>query len=685
MKNILIVLAALAACVSASAETISLKSPDGRNEITLATEPALAISVARDGKPVLGPAPISMTFDGKGNIGGAGAKVVGTKSVPHRATIPTPIYKKAAVKDDGAETVVSFAGDWQIRLHARNDGVAYRFATAWKDPQVKVKDEQAPLVFPSKDLVAYAGLAGGHECSWESVYEKTTVGELKDKKRKLVYLPLLVQYPKGPSLCVTESDLLDYPGWNLSPAADGSPRLDANLAKLPDPAKITNNQRQRRVGGRFDYLAATKGTRTYPWRVFLLADSPAKLIESDAVYALATPNRLEGDLSWIKPGKVAWEWWNCWNVFGTDVDFKAGCNTATYKYYIDFAAKTGVEYVIMDEGWSVKLRIMEINPEIDVAELVNYGARKGVGIILWCSWPQLVGRQHEVFQKYAALGVKGFKIDFMDRDDQFVVSFLEQTARIAAEYRLMVDYHGMYKPTGFSRTYPNIINYEGVHGLETAKFHDYFNMPANDLRVTFTRMVAGPMDYTPGAMRYRARPLGDDGWKKEFNPETAKFQPNWNQPDVQGTRVHQMALMSLYEAPLQMLCDSPSQYLANMECFSFMAAVPTTWDETRGLIGDVDRCAAVARRKGDVWYVSAIASWDGAEIEIDTSFLGAGEWEAEIFSDGPNAGNAPSDYRHAVRAVARGEKLKAVMAPGGGWTARIAHPASWSEKLKFWK
>jgi len=685
MKNTLLAVAAFAACASASAETIILKSPDGRNEITLATEPALTVSVARDGKTLLGPAPVSMTFEGKGVIGGAGLKVTGTRSVPHRATIPTPIYKKACVQDDGAETVVSFKGDWQIHLHARNDGVAYRFATAWKDPQVKVKDEQAPLVFPSRDLTVYAGLAGGHECSWESIYEKTTVGALKDKKAKLVYLPLLVQYPKGPSLCVTESDLLDYPGWNLVAATDGAPRLDANLAKLPDPAKITNNQRQRRVGGRFDYLAATKGTRTYPWRVFLLADTPAKLVESDAVYALATPNKLAGDLSWIKPGKVAWEWWNCWNVFGPDVNFKAGCNTATYKYYIDFAAKTGVEYVIMDEGWSVKLKIMEINPEIDVAELVNYGARRGVGIILWCSWPQLVGRQHEVFQKYAALGVKGFKIDFMDRDDQFVVSFLEQTARIAAEYRLMVDYHGMYKPTGFSRTYPNIINYEGVHGLETAKFHESFNMPANDLKVVFTRMVAGPLDYTPGAMRYRARPLGDDGWKKEFNPDTAKFQPNWNQPDVQGTRVHQMALMTLYEAPLQMLCDSPSQYLANMECFRFMAAVPTTWDETRGLVGDVDRVAAIARRKGDVWYVSAIASWDGAEIEIDTSFLGAGEWEAEIFSDGPNAGNAPSDYRRKVRSVAPGKKLKAVLAPGGGWTARIAHPASWTDKLQFWK
>ncbi len=670
MKTTLALTATLVATFASFAEVISVKSPDGRNEIRLATEPVLSYSVLRDGKERIAPTPISMTVEGKGVLGG-NAQVAGTVRSTRAATLPTPIYKKASVVDNGNEAKVSFAGGWQVFLHARNDGVAYRFATAWTHPRVKVLAEEAGLTFPCGDLTVYAGLTGGHESSWESIYTKTTVGALKDQKQKLCYLPLLVQYKDGVNLCVTESDLLDYPGWNLT--ADASaPKLNASFAKLPDPAKITNNQRQRRVGGRLPYLAETKGARTYPWRVFIMADAPAKLVEADIVYALATPSRLTGDLSWIKPGKVAWEWWNCWNVFGPGVDFKAGCNTATYKHYIDFAAETGLEYVIMDEGWSVKLKIMEVNPEVDVPELVRYAAGKGVGIILWCSWPQLVDRQHEIFQKYGSMGVKGFKIDFMDRDDQFVVDYLEKTAAIAAQYHLMVDYHGMYKPTGFSRTYPNIINYEGVHGLETAKFNKSFEMPGNDLKAFFTRMVAGPMDYTPGAMRYRARNLGDAGWPRKFDPATAVFEPNWNQPDVQGTRVHQMALMSLYEAPLQMLCDSPSLYRQEMECFSFMAKVPTVWDETVGLAGDVDRYAVAARRKGDVWYVAAIGSWDPQALEIDLSFLGAGEWTAEIFEDGINADRAPQDYVRRTAKVKAGDKLPVRLAPGGGFSARFA-------------
>ena len=682
MKKSILFAAVAAGFASVFAETIVEKSPDGKNEIRLDTEPVLQFSVWRNGQVRVAPTAIGMTFEGK-TVGGA-AKAL---KKDHRAvtgTVDTPRYKKAKVDLAGNETRVEFEGGWQVVLHARNDGVAYRFATAWNEPSVVVTDDRSDIVFPDKGLTVYAGLTGGHCSSWESIYTKSTVGGLRDEKQKLCYLPLLVQYKDGVNLCVSESDLLDYPGWNLVADKDNAAKLAASLAKLPDPAKISNDQRHRNVGGRLPYLAKTAGTRAYPWRVFVMADAPAKLIENDIVYALASPSKLTGDLSWIRPGKVAWEWWNCWNVFGRGVDFKAGCNTATYKHYIDFAHETGVEYVIMDEGWSVKLKIMEINPEVDVAELVRYGQKKNVGIILWCSWPQLVGRQDEVFGKYAALGVKGFKIDFMDRDDQFVVDYLETTAAVAAKYKLLVDYHGMYKPTGFSRTYPNIINYEGVHGLETAKFNKSFEMPGNDLKVFFTRMVAGPMDYTPGAMRYRSRNLGDVGWPRNWDPKTAVFEPNWNQPDVQGTRVHQMALMSLYEAPLQMLCDSPSLYRQNMECFRFMAEVPTVWDETVGLAGEVDSHAAAARRKDDVWYVSAICNWDGASIDLDTSFLGEGEWVAEVFEDGPNADRAPEDYVTRSFKLTAGLKVPVKMAPGGGFAARF-HRYGWKDKAQFWK
>ncbi|MBR1588864.1 MAG: glycoside hydrolase family 97 catalytic domain-containing protein [Kiritimatiellae bacterium] len=272
-----------------------------------------------------------------------------------------------------------------------------------------------------------------------------------------------------------------------------------------------------------------------------------------------------------------------------------------------------------------------------------------------------------MFQKYAGMGVKGFKIDFMDRDDQFLVDFLEKTAAIAAQYKLMVDYHGMYKPTGFSRTYPNIVNYEGVHGLEQLKWEKDSDFPANDIKAVYTRMVAGPMDYTPGAMR---------------NATKAGFKPDYTMPGSQGTRVRQMALMSLFEAPLQMLCDSPSQYLKNIECFKFMSAVPTVWDETVGLAGDVDKYAAIARRKGDVWYVSAIGSWEPQSLELALPFLGEGEWKAEIFEDGVNADRDATDYvRREAKLTAAG-KLAVKMAPGGGFTARISKAGGW---MSWWK
>ena len=357
---------------------------------------------------------------------------------------------------------------------------------------------------------------------------------------------------------------------------------------------------------------------------------------------------------WIKPGKVAWDWWNCWNVSG--VPFRAGCNTATYEYYIDFAAEFGVEYVIMDEGWSKHLNVMELNPETDVPHLVKYANARGVGIILWCAWPQLAGRQNEVFGKYAKMGVKGFKIDFMDRDDQEMERYLEETAKIAADWKLVVDYHGMHKPTGFSRTYPNVLNYEGIHGLEQMKWEKDVDFPRNDLLSFYCRLSAGPMDYTPGAM---------------LNMTKAQYRPSNLQPGSQGTRVHQMALMSLYEAPLQMLCDSPTQYLRNRECFTFMAKVPVVWDETIGLGGAMEDYVAAARRKGDDWYVAAINSWQPQKIQIDTSFLGVGKWRAEIFADGINADRDATDYVKKVETITAGDKLTVKLSSGGGWTARF--------------
>ena len=663
--KILNTIAVVSAAFCVGAQVVSVKSPDGKNEIRLDTEPVLSYSVYRSGIERVSSTPMAMEFEGKGVLGGAGAKIASIDTVTLKGIIPTPIYKKAFIDEAANRTTVSFDGNWRVVLIARNDGVAYRFETEFQG-QVKVLKETAGLIVPNDVASIYAAYCRDRgdplQCSWESIYTTVTNATQLADKGQVVYLPLVMKYSDGSVMSVSESDLLDYPGWNMKRAAGDTTALVANMARYPTKVEHRNGHqigsperplRHIRVTERADYLAETAGSRTYPWRVFMLAESEGKLCESDIVYALATPSKLS-NTGWIKPGKVAWEWWNCWNVSG--VPFRAGCNTATYEYYIDFAAEFGIEYVIMDEGWSKKLAIMELNPETDVPHLVKYANARGVGIILWCAWPQLVGRQHEVFSKYAKMGVKGFKIDFMDRDDQVMENYLEETAKIAAEYKLVLDYHGMHKPTGMSRTYPNVLNYEGIHGLECMKWENNTDFMRNDLLSLYCRMSAGPMDYTPGAM---------------LNMTRKQFKASLEQPGSQGTRVHQMALMALYEAPLQMLCDSPTQYLRNRECFEFMAKVPVVWDETVGLPGEMEMRAAIARRKGDVWYAAAINSWDPCETEIDTSFLGEGKWKVEIFKDGVNADRDATDYIKSSETVKAGEKIKIKLAPGGGWIARF--------------
>ena len=656
---------AVFAAFCAGAQVVSVKSPDGKNEVRLITEPVLSYSVYRSGVERVAPTPMAMEIEGKGVLGGAGAKIASIDTVTLKGTVAAPIYKKASVDESANRTTVSFDGDWRVVLVARNDGVAYRFETGFPG-RVKVLDEKAGISIPRDVSAVYAAYCRDRgdplQCSWESIYTTVTnVSELAGKGQ-VVYLPLVLKYSDGAVMSVSESDLLDYPGWNMKRSGGDAPALVAHMARYPvkvehrDGREIGSPEMPLRhiiVKERAEHLAETAGSRTYPWRVFMLAESEGKLCESDIVYALATPSKLE-NAGWIKPGKVAWEWWNCWNVSG--VPFRAGCNTATYEYYIDFAAEFGVEYVIMDEGWSKKLAIMELNPETDVPHLVKYANARGVGIILWCAWPQLVGRQHEVFAKYAKMGVKGFKIDFMDRDDQVMENFLEETAKIAAEYKLVLDYHGMHKPTGMSRTYPNILNYEGIHGLENTKWENGVDFMRNDLLGLYCRMSAGPMDYTPGAM---------------LNMTRKQYRANGMQPGSQGTRVHQMALMALYEAPLQMLCDSPTQYLRNRECFGFMAKVPVVWDDTVGLSGEMETSAAIARRKGDVWYAAAINSWEPCETEIDTSFLGEGRWKVEFFKDGVNADRDATDYVKGSETVKAGDRIKVRLAPGGGWIARF--------------
>lgn len=372
---------------------------------------------------------------------------------------------------------------------------------------------------------------------------------------------------------------------------------------------------------------------------------------SDFVWRLATPST--GDFSWVKPGKVAWDWWNGWNLYG--VDFEARINTQTYKYYIDFAAANGIEYIVMDEGWAKNtvLNMKETQPNIDLPELVRYGNSKGVGIVLWTIAKLFDHQMEELCAQYSAMGIKGWKIDFMDQDDQLMVQFYRRAAEVAAKYHMFVDFHGAYRPTGLYRTYPNVLNFEGVYGLENMKWNSNTDQVTYDVTIPYIRLVAGPADYTQGAMRnatrsnYRA--VNDEGM-------------------AQGTRCHQLAEYVIFDAPLSMLCDSPSNYMNEPECTAWIAAIPTVWDETIALDGKVGEYVVQARRKGDVWYVGALNNWEARDLELDLSFLGTGK--AEVFADGVNAHRAARDYKRSFIDL-DGGVVKIHLAPGGGWVLKF--------------
>ena len=638
----------------AEAQSFRAVSPDALNEIKLEVgNGVMNYSVLRRGKKVVGPAPISLRTKEYGCMDGKGAK---PEAVTRKVTgsVATPIYKKSAIDLAANETRVDF-GKWALVLHARNDGVAWRFETRY-DGEVTVTAENTTLRFP-KDAVLCYGQVGSFATSFERPAKIGSVESIKSGHPQIVITPLTATVPGAGVVSVTESNLLDYPGLNFYRKDGDRDMLRSWQAGVPSETEVKG--RWIRVKNRHGYLAKTSGTRVYPWRVFVLGDTPSDLVSSDMVYALAEPNRL-ADTSWIKPGLVQWDWWHGFKI--TDVPgLKTGCNYETYKAYIDYAASNKIPYIIMDEGWSEKLNLDKPRDAVNVQGVIEYGRSKGVDVILWAAWSMLydTADRARIFERYSKMGAKGFKIDFMDRDDQDLERFLEKTADDAAKHKLVIMYHGIHKPTGLQRTYPNVLNYEGVYGLENGRNRGGQHVVlANDVNIVYTRMVAGPMDYTPGAMCNRA--FNAPEFKRGIDP-TACY----------GTRCHQLALFPILEAPVQMLCDSPTQYRTAQECTDFISAVPTVWDESVGVAGEINAFAAVARRKGADWWLGAITNWEAREIEIPTSFLGSGEWKVEAFEDAHDADKNAEHYVRREFTITAGEKIKVRLAPGGGFAAKF--------------
>ena len=636
-------------------------SPDGCNEIRIQAGEGLTYSVWRGGRVLVADSPVAMDIEGKRFP----SKVASASRSSLKGTLKTPLYKKSEISLEANFLSLDLGEGFTLELAARNDGVAYRFSTSFPDESVIVRSETAALNLPADDLSVWAGypdvFADGDGVrrwisNWEPVYTNLTSAAAGAKTNVFAALPLVVEYPDGVCISVTESDQRDYPGWLLRGAGAAS-RFDGEFPRETIEEKCSGTYHLENVA-RYGYIAKTSGKRTYPWRLFQIAADCNKLCEGDAVFALAKPCVVE-DTSWIEPGLAQWEWWHAWNLSG--VPFKAGCNTETYLHYIDFASEHSVPYLVMDAGWSEMDDVMKIKKQVDLVAIMKRAKEKNVKVILWSPWASLIGKQETVFKHYAAMGVAGWKIDGICRNDRYFMAFAEKTARIAAKYKMVIDYHGHSKPTGLSRTYPNILTYEGVHGLENTKWEgaDWMprcDFPQCDLTDYFCRMTAGPMDYTPGAMR---------------NYNEKEYRSSHTLPGSQGTRVHQLAMFTMFESPLQMLCDSPTMYRANPKCFSFMTKVPVVWDETRGLAGRIGDFAAVARRKGDVWYVGAMTDWNARELEIPTDFLAQGEWNVEIVEDGVNADRDATDHVHRTVRIKAGESFKVSMAPGGGWTARF--------------
>lgn len=636
------------------AKTYTVASPDGAIVVKLDAGDKLQWSVTHKGQTIVAPSPASLQLS-SGETLGDKARIISAKTDKVSTAFNAINYKKGVVADNYNGLILTCKGDYGIFFRAYNDGVAYRFFTKKKGP-VEIKNEEATFNFDNdyNCLLPYVRDFRGTEQyiqSFEALYTAQKLSQVY--KDTLAFLPLLVDVGNGKKAVILDADLEDYPGMFLKGAASGK-GLKAEFAPYAlEERQGGYHKLNEMVTARADYIAKAEGTRNFPWRAVIISGNDAQLLNSDMVQKLASPSRLT-DVSWIKPGKVAWDWWNDWNI--SHVDFRAGINTPTYKYYIDFAAANKLEYVILDEGWSNNIDLLRLDPRINLQELIDYGRQKGVGLILWASWSAITEKGEEAFARYSAMGVKGFKIDFMDRDDQKIVSDLYRVAKRAADYKLVVDYHGMYKPTGLQRTFPNVLNFEGVKGLENNKWTPADDVPQYDCTIPFIRMIAGPMDYTPGAMR---------------NATKSDFRPNNSLPMSQGTRCHQLAMYTVFEAPLQMLADNPTAYMREQECTDFIAKVPTTFDETVALSGRVGEYVAVARKKGDTWFAGAMGNWTPRDVELDFSFLGAGAFEAVVFKDGINADRDATDYKREIIKLDASQKMTVHLAPGGGWTARI--------------
>lgn len=635
-------------------ETFELRSPNQRITVTITLDTMLHYSINHNGKMVLDESTIGLEMS-DGTILGSYPSLVSKEENWVKEMVATPFYRFSNIEDHYRQLTLNMENDYTIQFRVYNQGVAYRFVID-KQGEVIVKNEIAEFKF-DQDYITYMAHTTNDKDPFAMAFQNTySIKSLSQVDSALVFLPVTVDLREKLKVTITESDLEDYPGMFVR-ANQSEKTLKGVFAPYPKEFDYYPWRCQQYVTERADFIAKTAGKRSFPWRILAISEDDREMPINNLVYLLASPNRI-GDTSWIKPGKSAWEWWNNWGVY--HVDFHAGINMETYKYYIDFASRYGLEYVILDEGWYDPKGgdMMTVVPQLDLPELVAYGKSKGVGLVLWTVFNVLDTQLEEACIHYAQMGIKGFKIDFLDRDDQTAVEMTYRIAEETAKHRLFLNLHGYFKPTGINRTYPHIINFEGVFGLEEAKWSSVEkDMPLYNVTFPFIRMMSGPVDYTPGAMQ---------------NATKSDFQPIYSNPMSQGTRCHQLATYIVFDSPFTMLCDAPTRYEKEPDYTAFLSSIPVETDETRILSGKLGEYIVSARRYGEIWHVGALTNWTEREVEVKFDFLEDDKkYKATLFKDGLNANRQGSDYSVETLNITSASSLTISLASGGGFAVRI--------------
>lgn len=630
-----------------------LSSPDGTLKVEISAGNELAYQVMHGNDTILSHSNIGLVLE-NGTIVGKTPRITGERRRKIKDNIESPFYRFKEFVATGNELDLKLKGGFGIIFRAYNEGVAYRFYTT-QSSDIIIKEEQAEFNF-KEDYTAYLPYTTNDKkpmaMAYQNVYDITPLSKAQPK---LAFLPVTVDCGSV-KLTLLESDLEAYPGMFVQ-SQQGKYGLKGVFAPYPAKTDFYPWRKQEYVTETTDFISRSRGSRSYPWRVLAITEKDTDMPVNNLVYALASPNRI-GDTSWIKTGKVAWDWWNDWNLKG--VPFKAGINMDTYKYYIDFASRNGLEFIVLDEGWYAPKSgdMLTVIPELDLPELIAYGKSKGVEIVLWTVFNVLDSQLEAACKKYADMGIKGFKVDFLDRDDQTAVEMVYRIAEMTARYKLTLDLHGIYKPTGINRTYPHIINFESVFGMEEVKWTDIKNnMPLYDVTFPYIRMMAGPVDYTPGVMR---------------NATKADWRAMYYTPASMGTRCHQLAAYIVHDSPFTMLCDAPTNYLNEQECVDFIASLPVEVDSTFIASGELGKYIVTVRKKDVNWYIGGMTNWDERDVQLDFSFLPEGmSYTAVLFKDGVNANKQAEDYRKETIRIDKDSQLTLHLASGGGFAMKL--------------